>query len=68
MIQTLERPSCENANDYFSFYHAVPVSRTRTNMWDSWVNRFLFYIRKVILLISCAMMDCMSASKSYKSL
>lgn len=49
MIQIFERLSCENAS-YFFFFHVVPVSRTRISMWDSWVNRFSLYIRKIILL------------------
>lgn len=50
MIQIFERLSCENAN-YFFFFHGVPVRRTRLGMWDSWVNRFLFCVRQIILLI-----------------
>lgn len=45
MIQMFERQII------FFFSHVVPAGRTRVDMWDSRVNRFLFYIRKTILLI-----------------
>lgn len=42
MIQMLDWLSCGNAN-YSFFFHVVLVSRTRINMWDSWVQTFILY-------------------------